>query len=184
MRSLLLKKPQNASWSFINGAAIIFLLAVSLYIVVRASVLSITHDEALTVIYQGTKSYLDIFLYKKGNHPNNQLINSLLMRFGIGVFGYKDIVIRIAGLIGGLLYIVWAYKLSRKLFSRTFLFPLSLSLLILNPYVLDFFSLARGYSLALGFLIISLLFFFNRYEDKEPKEAVRDKIKAFIFMSL
>ena len=32
--------------------------------------------------------------------------------------------------------------------------------------------------------MISLLFFLNGYEDKESKEALRDKIKAFIFMSL
>lgn len=184
MRRLLLEKAQNPSWFFINGAAIFFLSAVSLYIVLRASVLSITHDEAITIIFQGTKSYLNIFLYNEGSQPNNHLINSLLVRLVISYLGYNEFFIRIAGLIGGFLYIIFAYKLSIKLFSRTLLFALSLALLILNPYILDFFSLARGYSLSLGFLIISLLFFFNGYEDKDPNEALRDKIRAFIFMSL
>jgi len=184
MRRLLLKKGQNPSWFFVNGAAIFFLSAVSLYIVVRAAFLSITHDEAITIMFQGTQPYSDIFLYKAGSPPNNHVINSLLVRLAISIFGYNEIFIRIAGLIGGFLYIIFAYKLSKKLFSRTLLFALSLSLLILNPYVLDFFSLARGYSLALGLLITSLFFMFSGYEDKEPNEALRDKIKAFIFMSL
>lgn len=176
-------KKADYAWSLVNFIAILLLLTIGVYIVVRAYLLSMTHDEALTILSQGSQSYLNILLYNKGIRANNHLINSLLVRFVIGIVGYKDFFIRLAGLLGGCVYIFGAYKLSQKLFSGTWLFILSLVLLILNPYVLDFFSLARGYSLSSGFLIVSLLYFFNSYDSIGPEEALRYRIKSFVLMS-
>lgn len=183
MRSRFMNNLTNNPPALVDGAAVIFLLAISFYIFLRAYILSITHDEALTVISQGTTSYLNIFLYKKGIPANNHLINSLLVRFVIGLFGYNEFFIRISGLIGGLLYFIFTYKLTRKLFFRTILFPLSLSLLVLNPYILDFFSLARGYGLSLGFMMASLFYFFDYYQKNYPQYTSKI-IMSFVLMAL
>ncbi|WP_315821724.1 hypothetical protein [Paraflavitalea speifideaquila] len=39
-----------------------------------------------------------------------------------------------------------------------------MALVLFNPYVLDFFSLARGYGLALTFQVWSLVYFVKGYE--------------------
>ena len=167
-----------------NCAAIILLSITFIYIIFRAYFLSITHDEALTIITQASQPYHNILLYTEGIYSNNHLINTLLIRFLISIFGYNELIIRLPGLMGGVLFIFGAYKLCQRLFPKPLLFTLSLSLLILNPYVLDFLSLARGYSLALGLLILSLFFFFNSYKCTEPKEALKYKIISYLIMSL
>ena len=162
----------------------LFLLLMFFYFVVRAYLLSITHDEALTVFSVVSNSYLHILLFKTPHPANNHLLNSLLVKFFISIFGYRELPIRLAGLLGGLLYLFAAYKLCQKLFSKTFLFYLCLLVLVLNPFVIDFFSLARGYSLALGFLMLSIFYFFNSCSAADPQKALIFRIKSFCLMSL
>jgi hypothetical protein len=45
--------------------------------------------------------------------------------------------------------------------------PLGFLLLNLNPYMLEFFSLARGYGLALGFMMCSIYFCLRYLESRE-----------------
>lgn len=55
----------------------IFLLLIFVYFVIRAHLLSITHDEALTILSITNKSFLDILLFKTPHPANNHLLNSL-----------------------------------------------------------------------------------------------------------
>lgn len=184
MRSRWQIRTINPRWPLARLATCFFFLAIAIYLVARAYLLSITHDEALTVIRQGTQSYLNIILYNKSIQANNHLFNSLWVKSVISLFGYNAFLIRIAGLLGGGLYIFGVYKLCQKLFGGHLLYYLGLPLLIINPYIMDFFSIARGYSLSLGFLIISVLYLFNSYDDAINKEALKYKIKSFFLMSL
>jgi hypothetical protein len=56
-------------------------------------------------------------------------------------------------LLGGLLYFAGLFRLSALLFGGSGWFLLSVALNSLNPFLLDYLSVARGYGLALGFWV-------------------------------
>src|SRR5205807_5754117 len=71
-------------------------------------------------------------------------------------FGLSELTMRLPSLWGGALYLTSAYRLCNLIFKRSFYLILALGLLTLNPFILDFLVAARGYGLALGFLIWSI----------------------------
>ncbi len=138
-------------WSL---AAITLLLLLFVTNIYRAATQSITHDEAVTwewLPFSGTVS--EFFDSPIGNHhPLNNLFSKILT----SEFGLSEIAMRIPSLLGGLLYFYAVYRLSALLFGESFLFLLSVSLLSLNPFLLDYLSCARGYAGGLGFLFYAI----------------------------
>ena len=125
-----------------------------LWAVARAAVQSITIDEAV--------SYL-VFVRAADLHwypaANNHLLNTLLERLSTLLFGLHHLSVRTPALIGAALYISAAYRLSRRIGGSP-LFHSSLAVewplfvcLVYNPFVFDYLVAARGYGLALGFLM-------------------------------
>jgi putative effector of murein hydrolase LrgA (UPF0299 family) len=139
-------------------------LAVLGYCAARLALLSMTHDESSTVmIFQG-QSWRQVLM----NEPptaNNHVLNTLLVKlFSLG--GLHKALVRLPNLLAGLLYLYFAYRLVGRM-SRTWAgHLLGFSLLVLNAYMLEFFSLARGYGLSLGFLMGSLYFLYRFVEDR------------------
>ena len=95
---------------------------------------------------------------------NNHLLNTFLMRFFKGLFGSGEIVLRLPNVFAFLLYCYFCYKILIKSKTLTLLF-VGISFLLLNPYLLDFFSLARGYGLALGFAMAAMYFMIEKTEN-------------------
>jgi hypothetical protein len=123
-----------------------------LWVVARACVQSITIDEADT--------YLAFVAPPFPTHwtgsANNQLLNSLLMRLFTSVFGLGHLTARAPALLGAALYIGAAFALSRSIVPEiTLQLPL-LICLVYNPFIMDHLVAARGYSLALGFLLTGI----------------------------
>jgi hypothetical protein len=120
-----------------------------LWAVARASVQSITMDEADT--------YLDFVGRSAPFHwwpfPNNHLLNSLLMRMFTLIFGVSHLTIRLPALIGAAIYIGVCWYVCVLLPAR-FAFRFALFLcLVYNPFVFDFLVAARGYSWATALLL-------------------------------
>ena len=63
---------------------------------------------------------------------------------------------RLPSLLGGMLYLAMALRLARLLFGAGPAAFLCVALLGLNPFILDFLSAARGYGMALAFLLCAL----------------------------
>lgn len=126
----------------------------------RAYLLSITHDEALTFLSHASRSFGDIFkdtgLFKSNNH----LINTVLIKIFVNIFGLSEFVVRIPALLGFALYLVSSLKILR-LFLKGALGTVGLALLALNPFMIDLFSCARGYSLGLGFMSLGVYYLFK-----------------------
>ena len=148
-----------------KNLAKIFIFVAFLYTAIRAYFLSITHDEAVTYLIHALGSFSEIFTYALSHKSNNHLLNALLVKICIKIFGVSEFAIRIPALLGHALYLVGIYRLL-KLFLKKHHLLLGVSLLVFHPFMLDFFSCGRGYSLALGFLILSLYYLFRRI--KEP----------------
>ena len=119
-----------------------------LWILARACLQSITIDEADTYLY---------FVGQPGPSQwepstNNHLLNSLLMRLSTSLFGLGHLSVRLPALIGAAIYITAAYALCRRFHVRL-AWPL-LACLVFNPLVMDHLVAARGYSLAVAFLMV------------------------------
>jgi hypothetical protein len=162
--------------AFLAGA----LGAVALiYTLVRAAVLSLTHDESLTYLHYVLEP-LDVTLDSSGFSPaNNHLLNSLLMRAGAGLFGASELALRFQSWLGHVLYVSGALLLVRRLREPSIAFG-TFILLVANPFMLDFFSLARGYGLGLGFTLMGLHALLGFFEQPEPR--TRRALLAFALL--
>ncbi len=122
------------------------------WVVARAAIQSITIDEAFTYLTFVAREPRLLF------YPgvNNHLLNSLLMWLSTAVFGASAFSVRLPALFGAAIYIVSCYALCRLLKKQPFVEIATFAALVLNPFVMDYLVAARGYSLALGFLMATL----------------------------
>jgi len=138
---------------YLSGTTRILSLFVFIYVLLRAIVLDITYDEAWSIGTYVNGSFLNILRYEPCD-SNNHLINSLLIKVLYLVLPESTLVARLPGLISLILYLYFAAKLTQAEKSLTgFLIFLTL---ILNPYLLEFFGLARGYGMALAALMVAV----------------------------
>ncbi len=124
--------------------------AVNVY---RAWTQSITCDEAFAEsLFLNGKWALIFQSYDAANH----VLHTVLCKLSIQAFGLSEFTLRIPSLLGGLLYLIVTYRLSRRVFGDGWQFLFSVALLGLNPLVLDFLSAARGYGMALALFLYAL----------------------------
>lgn len=143
-------KAARSPWRAAAFALLAALFAVNLY---RAAVQSITHDEALTWGWFLSGPFSQVFGSSAGNHHP---LHHLLCKIAVELFGVSEFSLRIPSLLGGLLYFAAAFRLSALLFGERWLFLLSVALLSLNPFTLDYLSCARGYGGAAAFFLWSV----------------------------
>ena len=136
-------------WRVAAVSLLLFVFCLSVY---RAAVQSVTHDEGL--IYEW---YLDGGVYHLLMFdPSNHILFTFLAKFFVKLFGISELSLRAASLTGAAAFIIAAYFLCRRLFGEGILFLLSLALLCLNPQMLDFMVVARGYILGIACMSISM----------------------------
>jgi hypothetical protein len=120
--------------------------------VVRACVQAVVIDEAETFeVFSGRPipSHWD-------PASNNHVLSSLLIRLSTLMLGPSHVSLRLPALFGALFYICAAYWLAQALSGETRVrIPVFLCL-VYNPLVFDFFTVGRGYSLALAGLLGAL----------------------------
>ncbi|MCA1671647.1 MAG: hypothetical protein LC799_05410, partial [Actinobacteria bacterium] len=122
--------------------------AICVYVVVRASMVGLTHDESLSYGFVwGDSGFIDL--------SNNHWLNSWLMQVSGSLFGHSELALRLPNIAAYVLYgvccgllLVEARHAAARIAGFTVLF--------LNPFLLEFFSLARGYGLSLGFAAAAL----------------------------
>lgn len=144
-------------------------LALCVYFILRAILIGITYDEAWTLDGSVNLKVIEVLNYKDPS-TNNHILNTLLIKL-LFLVGKKSVFIaRIPNILAGVLYVYFSYKISLDLVKRTLALPLFL-LLLLNPFLVEFFSLARGYGLSLGFLLGSIYYLFNLLKTYNTKNA-------------
>ncbi len=150
-------------WTGRPEAAAIFLIALLFAVnVYRAWTQSITADEARSYNLFISQPISHVFVdYEAANH----VLQSFLSKLSVMLFGLSEFTLRIPSLLGGGLYLVSVFRLSRFLFGGGWLAALSVAALALNPFVLDYLSAARGYGLGLGFLLWAVYHLLRYFED-------------------
>lgn len=129
--------------------------------VFRAIRTPFTLDEAVTYLNFISKEFLAAFNF---NLANNHFLNTLLAKFFCAWGGTSELVLRFPNLLAYGIYLLFTFLILDKFVKTKIIVFCGYLLLSLNPYVLDFFSLCRGYGLALGFMMAALFFFFSFLE--------------------
>lgn len=123
-----------------------------LWAIARACVQSITIDEADTYLVWVARP--DPLHWAASS--NNHVLNSLLMRLSTSVFGPSHLSVRAPALVGAAIYILMALALCLLLSAVVRVqWPLFVGL-VFNPFIFDHLVAARGYALALAFLLAAL----------------------------
>ncbi len=146
--------------------------------VCRAALLSITFDEATT--YNEFVRPGLIGRYSTNNH----VLNSWLMKATTSLLGSSELSIRVPALLGAALYLVAIWGLATMVLPRWWERLAVVTLLSWNPLLLDFFSLARGYSLALGFLAMALLLLCDELRRDRSDGSTAPKVRNLILASI
>ena len=150
-----------------------------LWVLARASVQSITIDEADTYMaYVGPAGPTHWTA-----HSNNHVLNSLLMRLVTSIFGASAITLRAPALIGAALYIGAVYCLVRLISRRRMLQWALAVCLMCSPFVMDYLVAARGYSLASAFLLW-MVAIAGRYQAQDPKARTVGLGRTCVLISL
>jgi hypothetical protein len=150
-----------------------------LWVVARASVQSLTIDEADTYLSWVRPAWPSHW----SAYANNHVLNSMLMRLFTSIFGASALTLRLPALIGALLYIGAAYVLARLISQRRLLQWALFVCLTFSPFVMDYLVAARGYSLASAFLLW-MVAIAARHQALGPQERVERWPRACALISL
>lgn len=133
----------------------------------RACHLSMTHDEAGTADHLLQRYYQILNSREAFHSANNHILNSWLMKWSASVFGVYEWALRLPNVLAFGLYYVAGIGVIRQLSLSQKGRLMCLAFFVLHPFVLDFFSLCRGYGLALAFEMMSLFFTLKYIEDRK-----------------
>ncbi len=132
----------------------LLLIIVFSFLGFKAASISFTWDEAASYLYfvqyNTWKPYDTGFI-----DANNHLMNTFFMILEGKYLPKSVFYLRIHSLFSFLVYAGAAFSISKGLVKQGSVFIL-FSLLIIHPYFLDFFSLARGYAMSFAFEMLAL----------------------------
>lgn len=118
----------------------------------RVYALSLTHDEALSFLIFSEGSH---YGYAIGQTANHHPLNTWLMWVCAQWIGPWEWSLRLPNL---LVFLIYGGLVGHALLKRAQHWTLLLcgmGLFLFNPFLLDFFGLARGYGLSMGFVLAS-----------------------------
>ncbi len=139
-------------WPCVSLLVLAFLF---ITVALRAGRQSLTSDEALTYLLYLDSSFNKVFF--GAYNPNNHVLHTALCWFSIHLFGLNEFNLRIPSVIAGAVYFNTIFRLASLTFGKRVLHVLAVILLAGNPYLLDFFTVARGYGMALSFFSLAFL---------------------------
>jgi hypothetical protein len=131
-------------------ALLVFIFVVNIY---RAATQSVTHDEAVTYENFVAERWNIVFNSYDANH---HVLHTIACKIFVDLFGASPLVLRLASVLSGLLYLYLIFRICERLFGTGWYLLLSAAMLSLNPYLLDFQSAARGYGMAVAFFFLAL----------------------------
>lgn len=112
------------------------------FVVIKAASTDMTFDEAWTFLLYGRSPLGFTALDLANDHP----LNSILIFLATRLFGDSELVVRLPNILAGGLYLASSATIIRR--SRFKL--VSFAICALQPFFLDYFSLARGYGIAVA----------------------------------
>ncbi len=127
----------------------VVLCLVFAFVVIKAASADLTWDEAWTFLFYGRTPLGFTRLDYANDHP----LNSILIWCAGRLFGNSELIIRLPNVLAAGIYL-WA---SARLIGRVQLKLLAFAICVLQPYLMDYFALARGYGLAAALVQVGLV---------------------------
>lgn len=157
---------------FSNGFLFV-LFGLWCYIGIRSVLLSFTHDESLTfTIVCGSTDWI--------RTANNHFLNTFLTAVSANIWGYDEWALRLPNVLAFGLYALMGYRLLRPLPPISAI--LGIAILFFNPFVLDFFSLSRGYGLAMAFELSAIYYLLLFVRRRQMRHAWLSAIAGFLML--
>ena len=156
-------------------------LAAIVLAIFKASNASITVDEAWNYNFWIVKGFG--FIWHDYSAANNQILNTILVKLCCEFFGPSEFAIRLPAIFGFLLFLISIVLLVKDLIQTPFLRICTILIISCHPYIIDFASCGRGYSLANGFSFLALYFFFSAYKKQSKTISRMKKSTALPFVS-
>lgn len=119
----------------------------------RADSASFTHDECYSYLHYPHLSFGEILRHSQA-YTNNHLLNTLGMKYAELLFGPSELSLRLPNLLALAVYLFYGWQLLRTL--SPMLAIGGFVLLCTNSYLMELFTLARGYGLSTGFCLMAL----------------------------
>jgi hypothetical protein len=131
-----------------NWFLVIAVVLFTCLVAYRAIVIPMTHDEASTWLnFRHFNLWSCVSNYYCWQSANNHWLNSILMQWSANLFGDGAIGLRLPNVLAGLLYFIAAACIAARYIHIPWLKVTGFLLLCSHVYLLDFFSLCRGYGL-------------------------------------
>lgn len=156
-------QPKNTTAGTLTPAWIFKYLYISvcvitfIYVVIRCFTLSLTCDEWGLILSDVQQSLVHLLIQGHKDVQSTFLL-VLLSKFVAVSTSNMIFAIRLPSALSLLLYLWASYKITLRIRPNWVALTCLLALCA-NAYMLDFFSIGRGYSLALAFQMLSLYFF-------------------------
>jgi hypothetical protein len=153
------------------------LLALACFNIYRAATQSFTTDEAFNYLNFASQPWAGLLA---PYDANNHVLTTVLGRISASIFGVSEWSLRLPSVIGGGIYLFAAYRLCFLIFGGGAWSFLTMALLATNPFLLDHLSAARGYGIAIAFLLLGVYELMRAGAPKPPASLYR----AGIFFAL
>ncbi len=149
---------------------IIFGIGLSLVIFTsyKSAITSFTHDESFTYLNYVHQKFLHIISFKKP-YTNNHILNTIFIKCSEKIFGNSEFALRIPNILALITYLTFTYLILQK--EKKILLPLFI-LMTFNPFLLDFFGLARGYGLSICFMMMSIYYLVDYFDRKSTNRSL------------
>jgi len=135
------------------------------FIALRAYQLSFTFDESSTVLKYVNQPYGKIF--SEAEKATNHILNTALTKVSCSLFTPSEFTYRLPNILAFTLYLLFSGLIVWRFTNLTPTLKLmGFILLNCNPYLLDFFSLCRGYGLALTFTLATIYFLLLHFKTR------------------
>lgn len=142
-----------------------------IYVLIRAIKVGITFDEGTTLGIFVPQSYLSIYSYFSVM-ANNHWLNTFSIKLLYTLTGKETIFIaRVPNLIAMLFFLFYLYRVCSTYLKKHLGYLLFL-IILLNPFLLDFFGLARGYGIAQTFMIAGLFYLIRFGQHEKERDGI------------
>lgn len=145
------------------------------YLVTRAFLVPMTYDEAATYLRYIDAAPWALFDFSVAT---NHLLNSVLTRLSSQLMGDAPWALRLPNVLAGVGYMACAGVLLRRA-DRGTVGLAGFVLMVANPYLLDYFSLSRGYGLAIA-LLTGSVYFLLRWLEQPPEAPGARRLLAWV----
>ncbi len=129
------------------------------YTLLRAGLLSITWDESQSY-HEYIRNHTILLDRYDFMSANNHILNTLGGIIFTELFGVSEFTLRIPALIAHVLFLFFSAKLVLG-FGNKWMAVSAFLILNTNPFLLDFFSLSRGYGISLGLMMVSVYYLYG-----------------------